>query len=294
MLKPLFFIIIFSFVFSGCAQSDEEKAKETCNRFINGRIDLRANDSLELKSVADDSLFRLIMLHHKYEQMLDVRVIKANLRMHVKSVEIKDDCASCEMTSMEYYKIHLCKDGDDWKVKGENSIYPTAERLNKARNKIKDYKKQQKLKPKTDSIIKAVNIFLPRIKDYFLTQNIEPLKSICDEATIDFIKTFYTYAKQRTGLELLQDEINKPNFMVGDYFNDNGLIEFKFYNEDITIVFTKNTEGYLIVSGFNGIKSNAIDNKVMKDQYLELLRSMKLIRQPRYRNKAFDTLLIKE
>ncbi|WP_299125832.1 hypothetical protein [uncultured Winogradskyella sp.] len=287
--KPLLLTaIVFLITLSGCAQSESEKVRETCNRFINGRINLRNNDSLELKSVADDSLFRLIMLHHEYEKMLDAPIIRADLRMNVKSVEIEDDCASCKMTSIEYYKIHLCKDGENWKIKGENSIYPTTERLVKARNKIKDYKKQLKLKPKTDSIIKAVNIFFPRVKDYFLTQNLEPLESICDKGTLEFITTFYDYAKQRTGLELLHDEMNKPNFMVGDYYGDNGFIEFKFYNEAITIVFTKNEEGYLIVSGFNGIKSDSITSEVVKNQYLDLLRSMKLTRQPKYRNKALN------
>lgn len=288
-LKTNFLMLALgAIIFSGCAQSEADKVKETCNRFINGRIHLRANDSLELKAVAEDSLYRLIMLHHKYEKMLTARIIRADLSMRVKSVNLDKDCASCEMTSMEAYKIHLCKDGEDWKVKGENSIFPTTERLNKARNKIKDYKKQKLLRPRTDSILKVVNIFLPLVKDYFLTETLEPLSAICDAPTLDFIKTFYTYTKERTGLELLHNEMSQPNFMVGDYYTENGLLEFKFYNEDITIVLTHNSENKFIISGFNGLLSSDIDDTVMIHQYLDLLRSLKLTRQPRYRNKALD------
>ena len=285
----LFIVVIFTVIYSGHAQTEADKIEETCNRFINGRINLRANDSLELKAVTSDSLFRLIMLHYKYEKMLKSRIIRANLRMRVQSVDVDGDCASCQMTSIEHYKIHLCKDEDrNWKIKGENSIFPTPERLSKARNKIRNYKEQKKYKPRTDSILKVVNTFLLKVKDYFLTQNLEPLKMICDEATIDFIKTVYNYAKERTGLELLHDEMSQPNFMVGDYYRDNGLIEFKFYKEDITLVLTKNSEDNFIISGFNGNASNTIDATILKNQYLDLLRAMKLTRQARYRNKELN------
>jgi hypothetical protein len=281
--------MLFSVIFSGHAQSEADKVAETCNRFINGRKNLRANDSLEIKAVASDSLFRLLMLHHKYEKMLKSRIIRADLNMRVQSVDVDGDCASCQMTSTEYYKIHLCKDEDkNWRIKGENSIFPTPKLLTKARNKIKDYKEQKRHRPRTDSILKAVNKFLPKVKDYFLTQNLEPLKTICDEATVDFIKTVYAYAKERTGLELLHDEMSQPNFMVGDYYRDNGLIEFKFYKEDITLVLSKNSENNFIISGFNGSASSVIDATALKNQYLDLLRSMKLTRQARYRNKELN------
>ncbi|WP_047547523.1 hypothetical protein [Psychroserpens sp. Hel_I_66] len=282
--KNILLATITTMLFS-CAQSESSKVKETCNRFIKGRIDLRRNDSTQIKAVTEDSLYRLLMLHHNYAQMLDAPIVNADLRMSVKSVEITEDCASCEMSSIEYYKIHLCKDGEDWKVQGENSIYPTAERLAKARQKIIDHKKKHVQKPITDSILKAVNIFLPTVKDYFLTENQEPLKTICDDATVNFIKQFYAYAKERTGLEVLHTEMSQPNFMVGDYFNDNGLIEFRFYNEETTIVFTKNDQNEMMVSGFNGTMSKDIDRIYMKDHYLELLRAMKLTRQPRYRSE---------
>jgi len=220
--------------------------------------------------------------------MLTARIIRADLRMQVKSVEIDGNCASCDMTSYEQYKIHLCKDENNWKVKGENSIFPTTERINKARKKITNYKRQKELKPRVDSILKTVNKFLPRVKTFFLTQELESLDTICDKPTIKLIKNLYSYAKQRIGLELLHDEMSKPNFMVGDYYDENGLIEFKFYKEDITIVLTKTTENKFIISGFNGVLSDDIDNEIMKNQYLELLRAMKLTRQARYRNKVLN------
>ncbi|WP_460218496.1 hypothetical protein [Psychroserpens sp. MEBiC05023] len=284
-IKPysLLIVLLFSTFFS-CAQSEESKIKTTCNQFIQGRIALRKGDSLKLKLVTEDSLFRLIMLHQKYANMLKAPVIEADLSMRVKSVTIDKDCASCLMTSYSHYEIKLCKEGDHWKVKGENDIYATSERINKARQKIIDYKEELKRRPAVDSILKVVNKFLPSVKAYFKTQNLDKLKPICNEATLHFIQRLYSYSKERTGLELLHDEMDKPNFMVGDGVFETDRTLFKFYNEDIFIVLKKHNNNY-IITGFNKMNSDTIDTTIMEAQYLDLLRSMKLIRQPRYRNK---------
>ena len=115
-----------------CSQNDSTKIAEVCNKFIQGRIDLRQGDSLLLKSVTEDSLFKLIMLNHKYIKLLKAPVVRADLRMRVNSVEVNDSCATCSMSSYEYYKIKLCKYNNKWKVKGENDIYATTERIQRA------------------------------------------------------------------------------------------------------------------------------------------------------------------
>ncbi|SHH44812.1 hypothetical protein SAMN05444148_2039 [Winogradskyella jejuensis] len=288
--KTLFpLIIIMLSIFICNAQSEEDKVIKTCNQFIQGRKLLRVNDSSLIKSVTSDSLYELLMLNDKYSKMLKARIIGADLDMKVKSVEIYDDCASCVMTSYEYYKIHLCKDDNDkWRIKGENSIFPTKERINRIKKKITNYGKQQKLKPKTDSIIKAVNIFFKKIDSYFLEEEIKPLKSITDDDTYQFLQTFYKYAKQRSGLEILHKELKAQDFTVGDYYNENGLTEFKFYKEDITLILEKNSDNEFIIVGFNGYKSSTITEPIMKSLYLEFLRAMKLVRKPRYRNKDLN------
>lgn len=282
-------VILILFVFVSHSQSQEDKVAKTCNQFIQGRKSLRVNDSKLIKSVTSDSLYELLILNDKYAKMLKTRVIGADLNMRVKSVDVNGDCASCLMTSYEYYKIHLCKDDNDqWRVIGENSIFPDKARINRVKQKIKDYGKQQKLRPKTDSIIQAVNIFFKKIDDYFLEEKHEPLQSITDSDTYQFLQTFYKYAKQRNGLEILHKELKAQDFTVGDYYNENGFTEFKFYKENITLVLEKNDANKFIIVGFNGYKSSAITKPIMKSLYLELLRAMRLVRKPRYRNKDLN------
>ncbi|MGS2726627.1 hypothetical protein ACU8DI_08460 [Psychroserpens sp. BH13MA-6] len=269
---------------TGCAKSASEQVEDTCLRFLKGRIDLRSNDSLQLKAVTSDSLYELFMLHHSYEQLLDAPIVRADLNLSVKSVKIQEDCATCEMNGPDYYTIQVCKDDEGWKVQGENNMYPNAERIAIAKAKIATYKEQLKLKPLRDSLLLLVNKFHPRVKEYFTNKDLEPLRPICDEATLNFIQKFYAYTKERTGLDVIHEEMKKPDFLVGDYYNDNGYTEFKYYNEDITLVLSKDSDHNFVISGFNGLKSDVIDDAIMKGQYLDLLRALKLIRKPQYRN----------
>ena len=117
---------MLSFLYS-CAQTEESTIEDTCNRFINGRKALKRGDATDLKLVTSDSLFKLIKLNQDYVDIIGARVIEADLNIRVKSVEIKDSCATCLMTSMQRYVIQLCKEGDAWKVQAENDMYPTTE-----------------------------------------------------------------------------------------------------------------------------------------------------------------------
>lgn len=270
---------------SSQAQNDTLKVRETCNKFIKGRLDLRQGDSLLLKSVTEDSLFKLIMLNHKYAKMLRAPIISANLNIRATSVDFYDSCASCLMSGYEYYKIKLCKYNDEWKVKGENDIYATPERIQRAQQKIVDYKAELKKRPAVDSVLKVVNQFFKDVHNYFENEELEPLKTTCNAETVSFIQKLYGYAKERTGLELLHKEMNAPNFLVGDGIFESDRTLFKYYNEETYIVLRKN-EGRYMIHGFNKIDSQDINEATMQSLYLEFLRAMKLTRQTRYRDKA--------
>ena len=79
--------------------------------------------------------------------------------------------------------------------------------------------------------------------------------------------------------------MNAPSFLVGDVIFEADRTLFKFSREDIYIVLRKPADTYMI-HGFNKMNAEAIDDETMATEYLNLLRSMKLIRQPRYRDKA--------
>jgi len=251
---------------------------------MKGRIALKNGDSSELKSVTEDSLFRLLMLNHQYLEIVDAPVIGADLNIEAKSVEISGNCATCLMSGMEYYKIHLCKDGNKWKIKGENGIYATSEMITKAKKKLDDYKIFLIAKPGIDSVLTVVNNFFKNANQYFKSNDPETLRETCDNASIDFIQRLYSYAKSRSGLDVIITEMEKPNYLTGDVtFNDNRAV-FKFYNEETTILLQR-TETSFIVTGFNGIDSKNINDRIMNEQYVNLLRSLKSLRQEQYRNK---------
>lgn len=286
MKHYLLSLVCLLLVTTSCAQSDTEQISTTCNNFIKGRLALRQGDSLLIRSVTEDSLYKLIMLNHKYVKMLKAPVVRADLGIRVKSVEVNDSCASCLMTGYEYYQIKLCKYNDVWRVKGENDIYATTERIQRAQKKIDDYKIELKKRPAVDSVIKVVNQFFKDVKHYFNTEESDGLSTTCNEDTVKFIKSFYTYAKRRSGLELLHKEMKAPNFMVGDGIFEDDRTLFKFYNEEIYIVLRK-TDGNYVIHGFNKTDSQDFNDAKIDYMYLDLLRAMKLTRQPRYRDKAF-------
>ena len=118
----IFFLLLLFFI--SCKESEESKIKNVCNDFIKGRIALEKGDSIPLKAVTEDSLYKIIVLNERYAKMLDAVMIKANLNIEPVLVEIKGNTAICQMSGDEYYKIHLYKTKNIWKVNGENNIFP--------------------------------------------------------------------------------------------------------------------------------------------------------------------------
>lgn len=275
-------LTLLLFLCFGCGE--ESKVKNTCNNFIKGRRALDAGDSLLLKQVTEDSLFQLIMLHHSYQEMLDVPVISANLNISTKSTEIDGNCATCLMSGSATYKIHLCKQEDTWKVEGENGIYPDAEKILTAQKKITDYKLFKKEKPARDSVLRVLDLFFNGAKSYFKNQDLKTLKQVSNDSTVDFIQRLYSFSKQRTGIDLIINEMGQPNYMTVDVIFDSDKITCKFYKEEITVDFQKLNNSY-IVTGINGVTSEKINNQILKNQYLNLLRALKLTRSEMYRSK---------
>ncbi|MHA7843432.1 MAG: hypothetical protein ACX93I_08950 [Winogradskyella sp.] len=286
-IKHTYIVVItmLMLAYSSYAQDEAAKVRETCNTFIRARKALKQGDSLLIKSVTEDSLYKLLMLNHKYAKMLKTRILEADLNIWAKSVEVNDSCGSCQMSGYEYYNIKVCKYDGKWKVMGENDIYATTERIQRAQQKIVNYKREIKTRPAVDSILRVVNQFFKDAHNYFETETLEPLSTTCNVETIRFIQKLYGYAKERTGLELLHKEMNAPSFLVGDVIFEADRTLFKFSREDIYIVLRKPKDTYMI-HGFNKMDAEAIDDDTMAAEYLNLLRSMKLIRQPRYRDKA--------
>ncbi|MEL6589232.1 MAG: hypothetical protein AAFP02_08970 [Bacteroidota bacterium] len=266
---------------SSCGE--EASVSDTCNQFIRGRIALDKGDSTILKQITADSLFRLLMLNQEYIELLDAPVIGPDLNIRARSVEIKDQCATCTMSSSAYYQINLCKEGEVWKIKGENGDYETREKILAVRKKIADQKIYLKQKPSVDSVLQVVNRFFSAAKAYFEKQETEGLASVCDEASVAMIQRLYVYAQKRTGLDKILAEMKEPNFLTVDVQFDGDALKAIFYNEETTILLTR-IDGRFVVSGFDQYPSGEITAQILRGKYLTFLRALKLLRAERYRN----------
>lgn len=287
-IRLILVLLLSLFINTRCTHSEEDQVKETCNRFLKGRIKLKKGDSSFLKSVVDDSLYYLIMLHQQYEEVLrkdNVPILSADLNIYPVSVEIKGNCATCFMSGMEYYQINLCKETGIWKVKGENGLYPTPDRIAEVKKKLINYKAFLENKPLSDSVLKVVNVFWDSINNYFKTQNVASLKETCSKATIDFIQQLEVYAKKRIGFAELLNEMEKPDYTTGDVKREIDNVIYTFCKEEITIILQKENHTYKIV-GFNGLESKQITEVIIHNQYLGFLRAMRLITPKFYREKT--------
>lgn len=289
-----FYVLVFLsfFLFSSCKKvevkkSEEDKIKEVCSKFMSGRRALENGQTTTLKSVTEDSLYKLIVLNQQYVQMLQTSVIKADLNIVPTLVEIKGNTATCKMSGMEFYVIHLYKTKNDWKVNGENGIFANTAMIAASQKKIDDYKIYLKKKPKLDAVLKVVNQFFLDARLYFKNGDSEVLKNNCTDDTVDFMQRLCSYAKKRSGEKTLIEEMEKPNPMVGDIEFDGDKAIFKFYGEDIFLLLQKIDNSYKI-SGFNKINSKNINQQIITNQYLDLLRASKFIRQKQYIDKSIN------
>ncbi|MFM9985431.1 MAG: hypothetical protein ACKVOK_09395 [Flavobacteriales bacterium] len=270
-----------------CSQSEERKIEDTCNNYMKGRIALRSGDTLLLKSVTSDSLFKLLMLHHQYQEILNAPLIKADLYVQVKQVRIQDSCATCLMAASEFYQINVCKVGDEWKVRGENNEYPSAEKLNDAQKKLNEQRIYLKQKPSIDSVFRVIDQFFVATKKYFGGNEFVLPEKVCDEASIQFVKRLHEYSTKRTATDMILAELKIYSSSVGNVFFDSDKASFPFYDEEVTVNLRKTENGYLII-GFNGMESTSISDQTMQDQYLNFLRALKVVRSEKYRNKKIQ------
>ncbi len=265
---------------------EKSEIRKTCQAFIDGRIALRAGDSIPIKRVTEDSLYTLLMLHKQYENLAYAPVIRPSLRMYVKSIEIEDNCAVCEMSAQEYYNINLCKDENNtWVVKGENWKYGTSAKITKARKKLADFKIHLKERPAQDSVLASLNTFLKGVKSYFKTQDSSILEQYSDQATIDFVKRLYTYSVKNIDQDELAIQMAKPDytlFSINFNKDEKNKVIGEFYKEPETRVHLIKTDSMYIVTGFNDVESAAITNQLIKEKYPEFLRSLKLIKAKKY------------
>ena len=278
----IFFLLLLFFI--SCKESEESKIKNVCNDFIKGRIALEKGDSIPLKAVTEDSLYKIIVLNERYAKMLDAAMIKANLNIEPVLVEIKGNTAICQMSGDEYYKIHLYKTKNIWKVNGENNIFPDSKMIMSSQKKLDNYKVFLKKKPAIDSILSVVNLFFAESRTYFKNNDSEAFKETCTDDTVIYLKNLFSYAKKRTGEKLLTEEMEQQNIMVGDVEFEGDKATFKFSHENIFILFKKIENSYKI-TGFNGLNSKNISEQIIKKNYLDLLRATKLIRPEQYKNK---------
>lgn len=268
---------------NSCKQNEESKVKEIANRYMQGRIKLKSGDTLQLKSVTEPMLFRFMKLTQEYIKIIDAPVISEDLsKITAGEVKVEGQKAACRMIGHDYYMIHLIKTGNSWKVNGENNEYMTVEKIAALRKKIADQIEFKKNKPAIYSVIKVVNLFFEGVRKYVKDGNISELETITTPDTRNMIQKFYSYAKQRSNEDILSKEIEKFNLVLGDVTFENDKAEFKFSNESRTINLIKQNN-YYKVSGLEGLKSSEINQRIMEDNYLNLLRALKLVRQPEYR-----------
>lgn len=276
--------VAFLFCLLSCRMSEETRVKNACEQFIRGRIALDEGDSTVLKEVTEDSLFQLIMLNKKYEQMLHAPVIKPDLNIYPVSADVKDSSATCLMSGMEEYRIHLCKHGDDWKVKGENEVYPNAWRFASVKEKIQQQQKFNEEKPARDSVLMSVNTFVTAAKQYFYKPDPGLFSGTCSDATVRLIQRLFSYVKRKADPAILKEEMSKEIFGTGDVISGGGRATFKYYEEDVSLML-KLTNGKYVITGFNGRPSEYYTDEQIAAEYPDLLRAMKLVPPKQYRNK---------
>lgn len=287
LANDLLLTILMLLVFSACQESEESKVKNACDTFIKGRIALRKGDDTKLKAVTEDSLFKLIKLNQAYINLLTASVIEADLNIRAQSAVVIGDSASCIMSGFEPYEITLRKYKGLWKVKAENGMRATPEKIAAIEKKIADEKIAMKIRPAQHKVLRFVVSFFDETKKYFKDQPVDSLVTKCTPATLDFIKRFYVYAKKRTGKPLLTQEMDAPNFLSADVSFEGNKAFYLFYKENISISLEKHNDSYL-VTGFNGTDSKYLKSQNMEDNYVNLLRALKLIRSEQYRDKRIQ------
>ncbi|MBC8754130.1 hypothetical protein H2O64_05570 [Kordia sp. YSTF-M3] len=267
---------------------EESEIKNVCNKFIEGRVAFDKGDASMLKQITTDSLFLIIELNEEYAKLLGAggatRIREDIRNIRIRNANIEGDCAICTTSLGDYYMINLCKDNEQWKVKGENYSYPTVGQINRTKDKIEKQKKFLLEKPAVDSVLKVVNSFHKAVKTYFLTEDLTILSKTCDAATFKIVKDIYRYTKKENKLKDLKEEIKFPKALAVDCLFEKEKVACKFYDEETYLNLRKINNNYT-VTGLNKIDSDKITQNTIKEQYLDLLRTLYLLRTKKYWNK---------
>lgn len=285
--KAIYLLFIAFCLTISCKLTEEEKIKETCNTFIEGRVALRNGDSSILKAVSDDSLFMLLMLNTQYSNMndKDVPTYRADLNIKPTKVEITGNCATCLMSGEEFYKINLCKEEDKWKVIGENDVYPTSNLIAEALLKIENLKKYIKQKPAVDSVLNFVNPFYEQVKLYFKTGELGLLEKNYNNSTSKFLENLYWYVKKRGDLDMIDKEMNEYDYTPGEVIFETNEILYKLYIEKGEMTLYKNNNNYLITK-INGIDIKLLTEKMIDKEYWKILRTLRIISKKKLLEKT--------
>lgn len=272
--------LVIGFFLTSCGEN--AAVKTACNTFMKGRLALDQGDTTIIKSVTEDSLYRLLWLHESYATLLKksgTPVMGPDLRgIYVKGVELKEDCATCNMQAESFYQLNLCKEEGKWIVKGENHNYATEEKLQKARKKLYDYTIFLEKKPTTDSVLAVLSDFFDGVETYFKYQDDGDLYGICDEMTINAIKRIRQYAVKKTGKQRILTALEKRKYVTFDVTSDPKTATCKFYGEELSVDFIRSDDNNypFIVTGLNGMKSAEITDNIIKGNYRSLLQSIKV------------------
>lgn len=286
-MNKIYSLLFLLFIFlTSCKQSEESKIKETCTTYIEGRVAFENGDTLKIKPVLGDTLYRQMLLNRQYSRLLesDLAIGPELLTITPKTVEIKGNKATCIMNSPIHFHLNLLRSNDQWKIVGENDIFPNAYTIPALEKKISDYKVYLKGKPARDPVFQITNLFFNDVNNYCKNNDLNALKNNCDDATANFVKRLYEYAKKRSGADVINEEINNPHAASGDISFKGDLAYYMFYQESSSVLLKKIGDTYKVI-GFNGIKSASISNQMMEDQYVGLLRAVRLVKSEQYRNK---------
>ncbi|KIC02789.1 hypothetical protein OA88_06600 [Flavobacterium sp. JRM] len=284
-MNKIYSLVLLLFIsLISCKKSEESKIEDVCITYMKGRIALESGDSLKLKPVTGDTLYKLMMLNHQYLVLLKSNLSPPDFNLFPEEVEIKGNKATCLMSGGEHYKLNLYKTKEDWKVNGENDKFPNSQSIIEAQKKIADYTLTLKGKSTKDSVVQIANRFFMDANNYFKNNDPKILKNNSDDDSAKFVELLFSYAKKRSGIKAINDEVNKPYSSSGEIMLEGDKATYQFYQENVSVLLQKTRNSYKVI-GFNGMKSSYINQQIIEEQYIDLLRSVRLLSPKEYRNK---------
>lgn len=285
-------VIVLLFCLPACEPSEESKVRKAAVDFIQGRIALGEEDSSLLRSVSADTLYRMIMINHRYIKLVNgnAQPLAELFTMRPGRVEINGNDATCFVKALDRYDLHLRKYGDTWKVRGENDTYPSQEMIDRTQIKFDEQQRIREQKPLFDSISAVVNDFYMSTKYHFRTPKPELLAPSCSPEVISLVERVKELALAKAGKTALFAEMDKQDFTLGDIERVGETVEFSLYQTNTTLTLKRLNGKYQII-GINGSDKRTVSDAELKANLLMYLRAMKIIRSEQYRDKELNNKL---